>query len=126
LKKIKLSANILEENDLAANKAYNVGRRGAWRDYIDLFFLLKWKYYSIDKLIKLAELKFSGEFNSKLFLEQLVYFKDLTIATTDFLKESYTDSEIKEFLEKDKISPSLARKVDQKVHWSRSHGKQKK
>lgn len=38
----------------------------------------------------------------------------------------YTDSEIKKFLEKDKISPSLAKKVGQKVHWSKSNGEQKR
>lgn len=38
----------------------------------------------------------------------------------------YTNSEIKEFLAKDKISPSLARRVDKKVHRSQSHGQRKR
>lgn len=89
---------LANKDDLAANKAYTIGRRGAWRDYVDLFFLLKWKKYSIEKLTKLAEQKFQGEFNPKLFLEQLVYFKDLDITDTVFLKESYTSKEIQSFL----------------------------
>jgi len=72
-----------------------------WRDYVDLFFFLKWRFYSIKKIIALAKEKFGGEFNEKLFLGQLVYFDDIKIVPTVFLKESYTDDEIKSFLEKE-------------------------
>lgn len=86
--------------DLAANKAYTVGRRPAWRDYVDLFILMKWNIFPIEAIISLAEKKFGGEFNPKLFLGQLTYFEDVDIAQTMFLKGSYTPSEIKSFLEK--------------------------
>ncbi|EKD64952.1 MAG: hypothetical protein ACD_50C00232G0001 [uncultured bacterium] len=88
-------------DDLAANKANVIGRRGAWRDYVDLFFFLKWKLYTIGKIIELANQKFEGEFNDKLFLEQLTYFSDLDITPTIFLQESYTPLEIKALLEKE-------------------------
>ena len=94
------SIPLFDPDDLAANKAYTIGRRPAWRDYIDLFFFLKSNLYTIDTLIKLADKKFRGEFNPKLFLEQLVYFDDLNISPTKFLKESYTDAFIQSFLEK--------------------------
>lgn len=87
-------------DDLAANKAMTIGKRGAWRDYVDLFFLLKNKLYSIDRLIVLSEEKFKGMFSEKLFLGQLTYFGDLDTATIVFLKESYKEKEIKSFLEK--------------------------
>lgn len=87
-------------DDLAANKAYVIGRRGVWRDYVDLFFFLKWNLYSLDKISALAKKKFTGEFNEKLFLEQLVYFDDLIIVPITFIKESYGEKEIKSFLEK--------------------------
>lgn len=87
-------------NDLAANKAITIGKRGTWRDYVDLFFLLRNKLYSMETLIALAEQKFAGMFSEKLFLEQLVYFDDLDIAITAFIKESYKEKEIKSFLEK--------------------------
>lgn len=92
------SISIFHLDDLVANKAYTIGRRGAWRDYIDLFFFLRWKKYSLKKTIKLAEKKFAGEFNEKLFLGQLTYFDDLEIFPTVFLKESYTPNQIKFFL----------------------------
>lgn len=85
-------------DDLAANKTYVIGRRGAWRDYVDLFFFLKWRLYTIETLINLANKKFTGEFHDKLFLEQLTYFNDLEIIPTVFLKEKHTPEEIKAFL----------------------------
>ena len=94
------SISLFHLDDLAANKAMTIGKRGAWRDYVDLFFLLKKELYSIETLIALAEKKFAGMFSEKLFLEQLVYFDDLDMATIVFIKESYTEKEIKYFLEK--------------------------
>lgn len=85
-------------DDLAANKAYTLGRRPAWRDYVDLFFFMKRNIYPIEKIIKLAEEKFGNEFNSRLFCQQLTYFDDVTIVETEFLKESYTPTQIQSFL----------------------------
>mgnify|MGYP001149802976 FL=1 len=95
------SISLFHLDDLVANKAYTIGRRNTWRDYVDLFFFLKWRFYSIEKIIDLAKEKFEGEFNERLFLGQLVYFDDIKILPTIFLKESYTNDEIKAFLEKE-------------------------
>lgn len=93
--------NIFHLDDLAANKAYVLGRRAVWRDYVDLFFLLKWNYYRLDAIIALAKRKFNYDFNEKLFLEQLVYFKDVNVVDLVFLQERYLPSQIKSFLEKE-------------------------
>lgn len=87
-------------DDLAANKAMTVGKRATWRDYVDIFFLLRNKLYTMDTLTSLAEKKFGGMFSEKLFLEQLVYFDDVNIVPIAFIKESYEEKEIKSFLEK--------------------------
>jgi len=63
---------------IAAQKAYAVGRRGAYRDYYDLFAILNQKYLTIGEVIKMTEKIFGSIFNPKIFLEQLVYFDDLT------------------------------------------------
>lgn len=76
-----------------------MGHRPQWRDYVDLFFLMKWELYDLKKIVALSEKKFGGEFNAKLFLEQLTYFDDVEIRPTEFLKESYAPEEIKGFLE---------------------------
>jgi len=64
--------------DIAANKAYAIGRRGTWRDYYDIYTILKNKYLSLEDLMELTEKKFKNIFNSKLFLEQLTYYKDIS------------------------------------------------
>ena len=38
---------------LAAMKAYALGRRSKWKDYVDLFFILS-RYYTIDEVVKEA------------------------------------------------------------------------
>ena len=84
--------------DIVADKAYTVGRRAAWRDYVDLFFVLKQKIVDIFELVKLGEKKFGVEFNSKLFLEQLIYFEDIEVSKISFVKEEPSVLEIQHFL----------------------------
>lgn len=93
------SIDIFSPEDLASNKAYVIGRRGAWRDYVDLFFLLK---YGVDfpKVIAEAKKRFGGAFSEKLFLEQLTYFDDLADLTVDYLGESYQPNEIQDYFKK--------------------------
>lgn len=61
---------------LAAMKAYALGRRAKWKDYVDLYFIIN-KYHSIEKIVKTSQAIFKGEFNERIFREQLVYFKDI-------------------------------------------------
>lgn len=99
--------NLASVADIAADKTETIGRRAAWRDYVDIFFLLKKKVFNLESLISYAQKKFKGEFNELLLLEQLVYFKDLEMANTAFLKESYSETEIKQFL-KQEVKKHLA------------------
>jgi len=61
---------------LAAMKAFTLGMRAKWKDYIDLYFILG-KYYSLKQIVKKAQEVFGNEFNEKLFRSQLAYFKDI-------------------------------------------------
>lgn len=61
---------------LASMKAYTLGRRAKWKDYVDLFFIIK-KYRGIAKIVKKAKEIFGPEFNEKIFRTQLAYFKDI-------------------------------------------------
>jgi len=97
---IKLKwVNLASVFDIAADKAATIGRRAVWRDYVDIFFLLKGKFLSLERLISLAKKKFGGEFNEVLFLEQLVFFKDLEVTKMEFLKETPSADKIKQYLE---------------------------
>lgn len=64
---------------LAAMKAYALGRRAKWKDYADLYFIIN-KYHSIDKIVTRANSIFNGEFNERIFKEQLSYFDDINYA----------------------------------------------
>jgi len=85
--------------DLGAMKAYALGRRNKWKDYVDLYFLLHDRI-AIQDLIRNAEKIFKRHFNSKLFREQLCYFDDIDFSETiEFVDVSPKDEEIKKFLE---------------------------
>lgn len=61
---------------LAAMKAYALGRRSKWKDYVDLYFLLK-GYYQLEDVIRKANEIFGDLFSEKLFRAQLSYFDDV-------------------------------------------------
>ncbi|OHA01049.1 MAG: hypothetical protein A3C12_00655 [Candidatus Sungbacteria bacterium RIFCSPHIGHO2_02_FULL_49_20] len=61
---------------LAAMKAYALGQRAKWKDYVDLYFVIKQRH-GIGKIIQKAKQIFGREFNEKLFRTQLAYFKDI-------------------------------------------------
>ena len=66
--------NLFHWRDIALDKAYTIGRRAQFRDYVDLFFLMREKKITLDWIIKNAVKKFKSEFPEKIFLEQIVYF----------------------------------------------------
>jgi predicted nucleotidyltransferase component of viral defense system len=85
--------------DIASDKAYAIGRRPEYRDYIDLFIILNNKF-PLSEIIEDTKEKFSGEFSEKLLLSQLTYFEDLKDFTIDFVQEEYKKEEIKNFFKK--------------------------
>lgn len=84
--------------DIAADKAFTIGRRGQWRDYVDIFYLLEKKVFTLEEIIELAQKKYRPEFNPRLFLEQLCYYKDINNFKIIFLKESYSVAKIQSSL----------------------------
>jgi hypothetical protein len=91
------SLGLASLEDIAADKAQTIGRRGQWRDYVDLYFLIK-KQFSLGKIINLAEKKFAPEFVPRLFLEQLSYFGDINDFEIDYTGESHPPEEVQKFL----------------------------
>lgn len=61
---------------LGAMKAYALGRRVKWKDYVDLCFIAR-KFGLITPVVRKAKAIFKKEFNEKTFRSQLVYFKDI-------------------------------------------------
>ena len=84
---------------LAAMKAFALGRRAKWKDYVDLYFILK-DFYSFNEISDLATLLFGEQFSEKLFKMQLAYFKGINYdeEVTYLIPNPPTEQEIQDFL----------------------------
>ena len=85
---------------LAAMKAFALGKRAKWKDYVDLYFISK--KYSLQQIVKKAEQLFGAEFNEKLFRVQLSYFNDVDYSEEVEYMDGFqiSDIEVKKSLEK--------------------------
>lgn len=83
---------------LAAMKAFALGKRAKWKDYVDLYFLIK--TLNLATILKVAKNTFGTEFNEKLFRVQLGYFKDIDYSEeVEFMPDFETSEDtIKSFL----------------------------
>lgn len=62
---------------------------------LEVFNLLS----SLKSVIAETEKRFGGEFNKRLFLEQLLYTKDITDFGIDYINKKYSFEEISNFFE---------------------------
>lgn len=84
---------------LAAMKAFALGRRSKWKDYVDLFFLLR-DSFKLAEIERQAGTIFGDEFSAKLFRAQLSFHADIDYTeTVDFMPGFAVDPEtIRAFL----------------------------
>lgn len=102
LKLIKYkNVSLLPIKEIGADKAYTIGRRGKYRDYIDLYFIFSEKHSSLSEVINLADKKYGAEFNSRLFLEQLIYLEDIKDDAILFLRSKVSKKDIQKFFEQE-------------------------
>jgi hypothetical protein len=84
--------------DLAAMKAFAFSGRGKWKDYVDMYFLLR-DHFSFDQIASRAEKLFEEPFSRKLFRTQLSFFGDINYdEEVEYLVQTPSDEEIKSFL----------------------------
>lgn len=81
-------------------EAHTLNYRGTFKDYVDLYFILKEKHSSLEEIEKLAEKKYKEDFNFRLFLEQLIYLEDIQTKEINFLKEKTDKDKMGGFLKK--------------------------
>ena len=91
---------VLKVSEIAVMKAYAMGRRATLKDYVDLYFIMKRKYISLEEIIKSASAKYKQKFDPRLFLEQLIYLEDVEDMKILFLKEKVNRFQIQKFFEK--------------------------
>ncbi len=99
--------NILIENsitiptllDLAAMKAYALGRRSKWKDYIDLYFIIR-DNYNVVEISNRATAIFGDLFSEKLFRGQLNYFTGISFEEQIEFMPGFevSDIDVKDFL----------------------------
>jgi len=93
--------NVIELPDiltLAAMKAYALGRRSKWKDYVDLYFIIR-HYNSIEEISAKAGTIFGELFSEKMFRAQLSFFEDIDFTEPlEYLPPTVPESEIREFL----------------------------
>ena len=84
--------------DLAAMKTYALGRRAKWKDYVDLYFILKDQHDLRELSARAAEI-FGAYFNEKLFREQLCFFDDIDYSEkVEYIGDEINEGEIRRFL----------------------------
>ncbi len=102
LKPVKYqSLTISGISEICAMKAYALGKRPFLKDYVDLYYVLKEKRMTLKKIIEIARKKYKGEFNTRLFLEQLVYVEDVADMEIKFIKKKAKKEQIQKFFEKE-------------------------
>jgi len=94
--------------DIASMKAYTIGRRRSFKDYVDLYHIIFKKITSLDIIITNTKEIYREGFNDRLFCEQLVSPEDLDDEAIIWLSEKQSKSnmqlffknKVKEFLRK--------------------------
>ena len=94
--------------DIASMKAYTIGRRRSFKDYVDIYFILSKEYVTLGTLIYDAKEKYGHGFNDRLFCEQLTSPNDLDDEDIIWLEQEvskadmqiFSQKEVKEFLAK--------------------------
>ncbi len=94
---------MLSVKEIAATKAYTIGRRGSYKDYIDLYFVFSERHATLAEVIELAEKKYGNEFNGRLFLEQLVYLVDIEDTAIELLRGEHLNPSVLESFFADEI-----------------------
>ena len=86
--------------EIAAMKAYTIGRRGLFKDYIDLYYIIKSGLF-LGHILNDANKKYGESFDVRLFLEQLVYTKDIADTAIRFTGRSVALETLMRFFEKE-------------------------
>jgi hypothetical protein len=93
--------------DLAAMKAYALGRRSKWKDYVDIYFLLR-DHFLVEQISSRASQIYEQLFSPKLFRAQLSYFGDINYSEpVEYLVPAPSEDKIKQFLIDKAIEISL-------------------
>jgi len=90
---------------LAAMKAFALGGRGKWKDYVDLSNIFK-HHYSFEQVCTKAHELYKNAFNDKLLRQQLAYYEDVDFAEeVEFTVDFLSMEEVKSYLTGISLAP---------------------
>lgn len=95
--------------DIASMKAYTMGRRRSFKDYIDLYCIVSENMITLDVIISDAKEKYKEGFNDRLFCEQLISPEDLDDEEIIWLSPKQSKSKVQSFF-KEKVKEFLGKK----------------
>lgn len=96
---------------LASMKAYALGRRAKWKDYVDLYFILK-EHLTINEISMEAVKNFGEFYSEKLFREQLSFHKDIDYSEpVEYMVDPPAEDEIKSFLFTERLTLNISRVI---------------
>ena len=97
--RLKNTISMPDQSTIGAMKAFALGKRAKWKDYVDLYFIFQ-KHSLKDITSQAIAIFGGGEFSEKLFREQLAYHEDINYSEqVEFLPGFETpDNVIKSFL----------------------------
>ena len=79
-------------------KTYALGGRAKWKDYVDLYYILK-DHHELKELSVRATEIFVAYFNQKLFREQLCFFDDIDYSEkVEYMGDEINEEEIRKVL----------------------------
>jgi hypothetical protein len=99
LLKIRYSLHVAPLLSIAAMKAYALERNARWKNYVDLYYIIK-HFFSIEEIAAEAQIMYGQLFSEKLFREQLAYHADINYTEKINFTENFSadPEEIKTFL----------------------------
>lgn len=91
---------------LAAMKAYALGQRAKWKDYVDMYFIMR-DFHPLSDITRHAHALFGDHFNERMFRTQLAYFDDINYAETVTYLPGFEvpDDEVKRALAEFSLAP---------------------
>lgn len=89
--------NIWNIKDIAISKCYTIWRREEYKDYVDLYFVMKDWILSLSELLKLSKNKYWWDFSEKLFLKQLLLVENIEDYWIKYLNNSVDKLEISDY-----------------------------
>ena len=90
---------LADVQEIALMKSYSLGRRQSFKDYVDMYTIVSKNIIDLQSIIEGAKKKYGEIFNDRVFLEQLVYIKDIENEPIQWIDNSVSKKEIQDFFE---------------------------